>query len=63
MISLALHWEAVCHHRTQMSIYGRLEDLTRDQQIALWGTQEFYRVFSAVNGGRKLETDLFEGLR
>jgi len=25
--------------------------------------QEFYRVFSLVNGGRGPETDLFEGLR
>jgi LmbE family N-acetylglucosaminyl deacetylase len=56
-------WEAVCRHRTQMSIYERLESFTPEQQIALWGTQEFYRVFSSVNGGRKLETDLFEGLR
>ena len=56
-------WEAVCRHQTQMSIYERLEDLTAEQQIALWGSQEFYRVFSSVNGGRKLETDLFEGLR
>ena len=30
---------------------------------ATHGTQEFYRVFSLVNGGRKRETDLFEGLR
>jgi LmbE family N-acetylglucosaminyl deacetylase len=56
-------WEAVCKHQTQMSVYHRLEDLTAEQQIALWGSQEFYRVFSSVNGGRKLETDLFEGLR
>jgi LmbE family N-acetylglucosaminyl deacetylase len=56
-------WEAVGCHQTQMSIYERLEDLTAEQQIALWGSQEFYRVFSSVNGGRKLETDLFEGLR
>jgi LmbE family N-acetylglucosaminyl deacetylase len=56
-------WEAVSRHQTQMSIYQRLEDLTAEQQIALWGSQEFYRVFSSVNGGRMLETDLFEGLR
>ena len=56
-------WEAVSKHETQMTIYERLEDLTVEQQIALWGSQEFYRVFSSVNGGRKLETDLFEGLR
>ena len=33
------------------------------QQKALWGTQEFYRAYSSVTGGRKLETDLFQGLR
>jgi LmbE family N-acetylglucosaminyl deacetylase len=56
-------WEAVCCHQTQISIYERLKDLTTEQQIVLWGSQEFYRVLSAVNGGRQLETDLFEGLR
>ena len=47
---------------SQAAVY-RLEDLTAVQQIALWGSQEFYRAYSTVNGGRKLETDLFEGLR
>jgi LmbE family N-acetylglucosaminyl deacetylase len=56
-------WKAVCCHETQMSIYQRLEQLADDQQRTLWGSQEFYRAYSAVNGGRKLETDLFEGLR
>jgi LmbE family N-acetylglucosaminyl deacetylase len=56
-------WKAVCCHETQMSIYERLENLTEDQQTALWGSQEFYRSYSSVNGGRKLETDLFEGMR
>jgi len=56
-------WKAVCCHQTQMSVYEQLEDLPEEQQIALWGSQEFYRVYSSVNGGRKQETDLFEGLR
>jgi LmbE family N-acetylglucosaminyl deacetylase len=56
-------WKAVCCHQTQMSIYERLQDLTEAQQAALWGSQEFCRVFSCVTGGRRLETDLFEGLR
>jgi LmbE family N-acetylglucosaminyl deacetylase len=56
-------WKAVCCHQTQISIYRTLQDLSEDQQTALWGSQEFYRVFSSVNGGRRLETDLFEGLR
>jgi len=61
--SWSIVWKAVCCHQTQMSIYERLEDLTEEQQRALWGSQEFYRVYSSVSGGRKLETDLFEGLR
>jgi LmbE family N-acetylglucosaminyl deacetylase len=56
-------WRAVCCHRTQMSIYGPLEKLSPQHHQELWGTQEFYRVFSSVNGGRATETDLFEGLR
>jgi hypothetical protein len=56
-------WKAVCCHQTQLSIYEKPADLTEAQQAELWGTQEFYRVFSCVKGGRKLETDLFEGLR
>jgi LmbE family N-acetylglucosaminyl deacetylase len=56
-------WRAVSCHKTQMSIYGRLTGLADEHHRALWGTQEFYRVFSTVNGGRARETDLFEGLR
>ena len=56
-------WKAVSCHETQLSIYEQLKNLTADQQTALWGSQEFYRAYSSVNGGRKLETDLFEGLR
>ena len=56
-------WRAVQCHRTQMSIYKNLEALPSEHHRALWGVQEFYRVFSLVNGGRTQETDLFEGLR
>ncbi|MEP7365053.1 MAG: PIG-L deacetylase family protein [Acidobacteriota bacterium] len=56
-------WKAVCCHKSQMSIYEKLEQLNEEQQKALWGSQEFYRAYSSVNGGRKRETDLFEGLR
>jgi len=56
-------WKAVRCHQTQMSMYEQLEQLSEAQQRALWGSQEFYRVHSTVNGGRKLENDLFEGLR
>lgn len=56
-------WRAVCCHQTQMAIYGLLEGLPEEHHKAIWGTQEFYRVFSQVNGGRAVERDLFEGLR
>jgi LmbE family N-acetylglucosaminyl deacetylase len=56
-------WRAVSCHKTQMAIYRKLGELPEEHQRALWGTQEFYRVFSSVNGGRARESDLFEGLR
>jgi LmbE family N-acetylglucosaminyl deacetylase len=55
-------WRAVQCHRTQIDIYGRLDALPPEHHEALWGWQTFYRVFSTVNGGRALETDLFTGL-
>ena len=56
-------WKAVSCHKTQLPAYSQLENLPEAHHKGLWGTQEFYRVLSAVNGGRKIETDLFEGLR
>jgi len=56
-------WKAVCCHQTQVSMYERLGQLSEEQQKVLWGSQEFYRVHIAANRGRKLENDLFEGLR
>lgn len=56
-------WQAVRCHRTQMAQYGSLNLLSDDDQRALWGPQEYYRVYSLVNGGRVRERDLFEGLR
>ena len=66
-IDSTIHWETVwkavlCHH-TQLAVYQKLEKLSESDHKALWGSQDFYRVFSTVNGGRKIETDLFEGLR
>ena len=56
-------WRAVTCHKTQMAIYCQLENLSESHHEALWGSQEYYRVLSSVNGGRRSETDLFEGLR
>jgi LmbE family N-acetylglucosaminyl deacetylase len=56
-------WRAVSCHQTQIASYERLAGFAPEHHAALWGTQEFYRVFSLVNGGRAPETDLFAGLR
>jgi len=56
-------WRAVSCHRSQLTAYGQLEHLPENHHLGLWGSQEYYRVFSTVNGGRLLETDIFEGLR
>lgn len=56
-------WRAISHHQTQLTIYTKLKSLGEEDHRQLWGSQEFYRVYSLVNGGRKQETDLFEGLR
>jgi LmbE family N-acetylglucosaminyl deacetylase len=56
-------WRAVSCHKTQMSIYSQLAALSDEHHRSLWGSQEFYRAFSTVNGGRAKESDLFEGLR
>jgi LmbE family N-acetylglucosaminyl deacetylase len=55
--------EAVNCHQTQIAIYGDLNELSEEKSIQLWGKRTYYRVFSFVNGGRKQESDLFEGLR
>lgn len=56
-------WSAVQCHRTQIAQYGVLSGVAPEDHRALWGHFGYYRAFSLVNGGRSLETDLFEGLR
>jgi LmbE family N-acetylglucosaminyl deacetylase len=56
-------WDAIFCHKTQLTIYSKLKDLPAEHIHSIWGTQEYYRVFSTVNGGRSRETDFFEGLR
>ncbi len=56
-------WQAVLCHRTQIPAYGELAGLPEDYLSTLWGRQWYYRAFSIVNGGRRVEADLFEGLR
>jgi LmbE family N-acetylglucosaminyl deacetylase len=56
-------WRAVRCHETQLAVYQKLGELTEEYHEALWGSQTFYRAFSAVSGGRERETDLFAGIR
>lgn len=56
-------WQAVQCHDSQIGGYAALRTLGAADHAALWGRQSYYRVFSTVSGGRRRETDLFEGLR
>lgn len=57
-------WRAIRCHKSQLPTLGALADLHEDAAVAVLANQgTFYRAFSLVNGGRKVETDLFEGLR
>jgi LmbE family N-acetylglucosaminyl deacetylase len=54
-------WRAVACHASQVAAYSALASLDAADRDALWDSLSFYRAFSLVNGGRRLETDLFEG--
>jgi LmbE family N-acetylglucosaminyl deacetylase len=57
-------WQAIQCHRSQLPVLRSLVELNEDAGVAVLARQgTFYRVFSLVNGGRTLETDLFEGIR
>jgi LmbE family N-acetylglucosaminyl deacetylase len=56
-------WRAISCHESQVTAYEALKNLSAKDHEALWGAQSFYRVFSIVNGGRKRETDLLDGIR
>ena len=56
-------WEAVSCHDSQIASYEQLKKLPEGDHETLWGQQCFCRMFSTVNGGRRQEVDLFEGLR
>lgn len=66
-VDTADHWcrvlDAITCHRSQLPGYQKLIRLPEEQHRYLWGSQEFYRAFSLVNGGRTVERDLFVGLR
>jgi LmbE family N-acetylglucosaminyl deacetylase len=56
-------WQAVLCHRSQLPGYGPFVDLPHENLLKFFSQGTFYRVYSLVNGGRTVETDLFAGLR
>jgi LmbE family N-acetylglucosaminyl deacetylase len=61
------HWQTMLRaancHATQLPGYTNFETLMQEQYKRLWGIRCYYRAFSTVNGGRRVEHDFFEGLR
>ena len=55
--------QAVLCHKSQLPGFGPLSEWSAAELGKMFGVGSFYRAFSLVNGGRKVETDLFEGLR
>jgi LmbE family N-acetylglucosaminyl deacetylase len=55
--------EAVKCHKSQLPGYGPISDWSTDELAKIFGIGNFYRAYSFVNAGRKIETDLFEGIR
>lgn len=57
-------WRAIQCHQSQLPTLGALAGMPEDSAASVLATQgTFFRAFSLVNGGRQVETDLFEGLR
>jgi LmbE family N-acetylglucosaminyl deacetylase len=56
-------WQAVACHRSQLPMYTHLAGMSADAQRALWGTNQYRRVFSTVAVSAAREDDLFAGLR
>ena len=55
--------KAIHCHKSQLPGYGPVGEWSFAELGSIFGSRSFYRAFSLVNGGRKTETDLFEGLR
>lgn len=54
---------AMLCHKSQLPGFGPLAGWSTAELAKMFGIGCFYRAFSLVNSGRKVETDLFEGLR
>jgi LmbE family N-acetylglucosaminyl deacetylase len=54
---------AIACHRSQLPDFETMRNEHEPKLRQVWATQYLYRVYSMVNGGRRVETDIFEGLR
>ena len=55
--------KAIHCHRSQLAGYGPISEWSLAELGKIFGIGSFYRAFSLANGGRAVETDLFDGLR
>ena len=55
--------DAIRCHKSQLPGYGPIAEWASEELAKVFGNGNFYRTFSLVNAGRKVEEDLFEGLR
>jgi LmbE family N-acetylglucosaminyl deacetylase len=55
--------KAIHCHKSQLPGYGPIAAWSLTELKPVFGSGSFYRAFSLVNGGRKTENDLFEGVR
>lgn len=66
-IDTTAYWDqvlaALACYRSQIRSLQPFVDMPGAFPPEVWGIRTYYRAFSLVNGGRKKETDLFEGLR
>lgn len=57
-------WHAIQCHQSQLPSLGALAEMHEDAAVAVLAMQgTFFRAFSLVNGGRKVESDMFEGIK
>ena len=56
-------WRAIQCHQSQLASLGALAEMHEDAVVSVLAMQgTFYRAYRLVNGGRRIETDLFEDI-
>lgn len=55
--------DAISSHSSQLPDFETMRTQHNNSLRRVWSTQHLYRVYSMVNGGRTIETDIFDGLR